>query len=627
MDSARIDRMGETMSGMCGWIDSPLESGQANGVLADMLGHLVDRGATPDMPIVTRMSAIAVRVGLVPISTHQAGPLTVAAQGQVHWTSPEFKALAAQRGDACAVGEAYRRHGDECLRHMAGPFAIAVVDADCAGGLLAVDRMGIRNLCYATPPDQLIFGSTAESVAAHPKVGRALNTQGMFNYLYCHIVPSPGSIYQSIFKLQPGECVAFRKGSVNKRFYWQLKYNDDGTESVAVLEDRFRRILREATMRAIDRDTDIGAFLSGGTDSSTVTGLLTELRGTPAKTYSIGFSADGFDEMKYARITARHFSTQAHEYYLTPPDVVDAIPIIANAYDEPFGNESAVPTYFCAKMARADGIQVLLAGDGGDEIFGGNARYARQKLFEPYQSIPAGLRRVLVEPLVLGVPGGDKIAPLHKLRSYVRQASIPLPDRLESYNFLHRSPLADIFEPDFLGAVDVTQPAALLREAYQRTASASPVNRMMHLDLKITLADNDLRKVSRMCEVAGVEVRYPLIDDAVVEFSGEVPASLKVKGLQLRHFFKQALKDFLPAETLVKAKHGFGLPFGLWLNEHRPLAVMVDESLDAFECRRIVKPAYVKELLRQHQTNYATYYGTMIWVIMMLERWLAAKKL
>ena len=129
--------------------------------------------------------------------------------------------------------------------------------------------------------------------------------------------------------------------------------------------------------------------------------------------------------------------------------------------------------------------------------------------------------------------------------------------------------MADIFEPEFLAAIDVTQPTALLREVYQRTASVSPVNRMMHLDLKITLADNDLRKVSRMCEAAGVEVRYPLIDDAVVEFSGEVPASLKLKGLQLRHFFKQALKDFLPPETIVKAKHGFGLPFGLWLKDHQ----------------------------------------------------------
>jgi asparagine synthase (glutamine-hydrolysing) len=369
----------------------------------------------------------------------------------------------------------------------------------------------------------------------------------------------------------------------------------------------------------------MGAFLSGGTDSSTVAGLLSELGGRPASTYSIGFAAEGFDEMQYARITSRHFRTSAHEYYVTPQDVVDAIPIIASSYDEPFGNESAVPTYYCAKMARADGIQVMLAGDGGDEIFGGNARYARQKLFEAYGALPLALRRRLIEPLAEA--GADRIAPLRKLRSYIQQASIPLPDRLESYNFLHRSPLSAIFEPGFLADVDVDEPLALNREVYERTSSTSPVNRMMHLDLKITLADNDLRKVSRMCEVAGVEARYLLIDEALVEFAGALPASLKVRRLTLRYFFKQALKDFLAPQTIAKTKHGFGMPFGLWLRVHAPLGEVVRDSLERFRRRRIVRPDYVAELLRQHETSHATYYGVMIWVVMMLERWLAARKL
>jgi len=331
--------------------------------------------------------------------------------------------------------------------------------------------------------------------------------------------------------------------------------------------------------------------------------------------------------MEYARITSRHFSTKAHEYYVTPQDVVDAIPVIAEAYDEPFGNDSAVPTYYCARMARADGVRVMLAGDGGDEIFGGNARYARQKLLEAYGAVPRVLRRGLIEPLALGIRGADRLAPLRKLASYIRQASVPLPERLESYNFLQRSPLADIFEPGFLAEVDPARPLALQRDAYQRAASASPVNRMMHLDLEFTLADNDLRKVSRMCEVAGVEVRYPLIDDALVEFSGELPPSLKVKGLKLRYFFKQALTDFLPPETLAKTKHGFGMPFGLWLRDHKPLAELVNESFTTFGRRGIVKPGYIEELLHQHETSHASYFGVMIWVIMMLERWLAARKL
>jgi asparagine synthase (glutamine-hydrolysing) len=184
-----------------------------------------------------------------------------------------------------------------------------------------------------------------------------------------------------------------------------------------------------------------------------------------------------------------------------------------------------------------------------------------------------------------------------------------------------------VFEPAFLAAVDVAAPLRLAREVYARAMSRSPVNRMMHLDLKITLADNDLRKVSRAAELAGVEARYPLLDDALVAFSGDVPPDLKVRGLKLRYFFKHALRGFLPRETLVKTKHGFGLPFGLWLGADARLAALARESLGAFATRGIVRPRYTEYLLRQHQSGHATYYGVMIWVITMLEQWLRAKKL
>jgi asparagine synthase (glutamine-hydrolysing) len=241
--------------------------------------------------------------------------------------------------------------------------------------------------------------------------------------------------------------------------------------------------------------------------------------------------------------------------------------------------------------------------------------------------VPAALRRAIIEPLTRADLGERAFAPWRKLKSYVEQASVPLPDRLESYNFLTRTPLAEMLEGEFLAEVDPRHPLSLLREVYQRTASASPVNRMMHLDLKFTLADNDLRKVSRMGEVAGVEVRYPLIDDALVEFSGELPPSYKVRGLKLRYFFKQSLKDFLPPETITKSKHGFGLPFGLWLRNHQPLSDLVQESFGSLRRRGIVRATYMETLLRQHQTTHSTYFGSMIWVLMMLEHWLTAKRL
>jgi len=615
------------MSGICGWINGVGELGQARTTVDGMRRALRDGEAAAPPPLLHGGCALAVEPGIRPATLHQEQALLAAVEGQVRWRSARLGALAAERGSAAALAEAYRKHGPDCLKEMSGPFAIAVVDTESASGMLAIDRMGTRTMCYANLSGQLVFASNAESVVAHPAVGRDLSRQAIFNYLFCHVIPSPGTIYRAVQKLQPGECATFRGSGVEKRFYWRLAYHDDGTDSVDALQRRFRSLLRNAARHAIDSPSAVGTFLSGGTDSSTVTALLTEQTGEPARTYSIGFAWECFDEMKYARITAQHLGARAHEYYVTPRDIVEAIPIIARAYDEPFGNDSAAPTYFCAKMAREDGVQVLLAGDGGDEIFGGNTRYAKQKVFEAYGRIPHALRRAVIEPLAFSLPGSDRIAPLRKLGSYIRQASIPLPDRLETYNFLHRSPLADVFEPEFLAAVDVDEPLAMMRDVYQRAASTSPLNRMMHLDLKLTLADNDLRKVSRMCDIAGIEVRYPLLDDELVEFSGEIPASLKVKGLKLRYFFKRALKDVLPPATIAKTKHGFGMPFGLWLRSHAPLSDLVHGSLDAFQRRGIMQPSYLRDLRRQHDTGHATYFGIMIWVIALLECWLDARKL
>jgi asparagine synthase (glutamine-hydrolysing) len=598
------------MGKLCGWIthDQPA---------ADVLA--VVRGMLPgcsESDVASRASGVvAARPDVIPATATESNGLLIAIGGRVRGT------------DAAKLADLYKRLGERCLEHVSGSFSLAILDPQTGSGLLAVDRMGTRGLCYASHPRGLVFGSTAEAVAAHPGVGRQVSRQALFNYLYCHMVPSPGTIFREVQKLQPGECVVFRNGAAQPRFYWTMRYTDQAAESIDVLESRFRGLLRESAARAIGGDSEIGAFLSGGTDSSTVAGLLTETRGRPARTYSIGFEAEGFDEMEYARITARHFGTDAHEYYVTPQDVADTIPNVAQAYDEPFGNASAVPTYLCARMARADGVKVMLAGDGGDEIFGGNARYALQRVFQGYWALPTGLRRRVIEPIMLRPDSPSAIAPWRKLKSYVRQAAVPLPDRLETYNFLHRAPLSDIFEGDFLQQVNPEEPLRLQRAAYERAAARSYVDRMMHLDLKFTLADNDLRKVSRMCELAGIEVRYPLIDDALVAFSGELPADLKVKGLALRYFFKRALRDFLPPETIAKTKHGFGLPFGVWLREHPPLKALVHENLGAFGRRGILKSTYVGDLLRQHESTHATYYGVMIWIVMMLEQWLAARKL
>jgi asparagine synthase (glutamine-hydrolysing) len=613
-----IEDIQVTTSGICGWVHAAEASAGARIAVA---GMATARAA----PTGVALHEVA---GTATLATYGAPPegrfatqneVAIALKGRPQWNDSESERCAREFGSAAAALRLYLAHGDGFLERIRGAFAVVVVDPRSASALLAVDRFGIERLCYAAADDGLVFGTSAESVAAHPRVGRELSPQGIFNYLFCHMVPAPGTVFANVGKLLPAEVLRFARGRASRSFYWRMRYQASGAEEAGQAE-RLRRLLRQSVERAVD-DEATGAFLSGGTDSSTVSGLLGEIRGRPADTFSIGFAAEGFDEMAYARITARHFATRAHEYYVTPDDVAAAMPLIASVYDEPFGNASAVPTYYCARLARDTGISVMLAGDGGDEIFGGNARYAKQKVFDLYLRVPAALRKA-VEPLLLAAPGGGFIPPLRKLQSYVRQARVPLPARLETYNLLQRIPFSESLQPGFLASVDPEQPIRLMQDTWDRTGAASAVDRMMHLDLEFTLADNDLRKVHTMCEVAGIDVRFPMLDEDLVAFSGTLTPEQKVKGQALRHFFKQSLRGFLPPETIGKQKHGFGLPFGDWLASHRGLQAIVNDAFASLAERGIVRPDYLRSLLDRHSREHATYFGVMIWVLAQLELWL-----
>ncbi|HWR76834.1 MAG TPA: asparagine synthase-related protein [Thiobacillus sp.] len=553
---------------------------------------------------------------------HVENGLAAALHGRPRFLDDGLAFIARDQNPAVAVAHGWVRFGEKLPTLMHGNFAFAVLEPLKKQAFLALDRVGAEHLCYAHRGGRLVFGSSAQSVAAHPAVGRVIDPQAIYDYLYFHTIPAPRSLYQGVHKLLPGQYATLKNGQVNTGFYWHADYTpvEAGFETQ---RDHFRSVLDQAV-----RDADApatAAFLSGGTDSSTLVGALTAARGAPVDTFSIGFDAAGFDEMEYARCAAERYGSQRHEYYLKPADIVTAIPVIAREYDEPFGNDSAVPTYFCAQAAREAGFERMLAGDGGDEIFGGNARYAKQRLFEAYAHLPALLRHGLVEP-VAHLPVLSDHFPLAKLKSYVAQAKVGLPLRLESYNFLHRTPLDQIFSADFIHAVDPSTADAALTEVYERTASDHYINRMMHLDLKFTLADNDLRKVGTMTEAAGIEVHYPLLDDCMVAFANHLPVDYKVRGQKLRWFFKEALTDLLPEKIINKTKHGFGLPFGVWSNQYAPLGDIVGDSLSDFKQRGWIQPAYLDHMLAMQRGPHANYYGVMIWVVMMLEQWLQANE-
>lgn len=600
------------MSGLCGWtggaFERPALDAMASGLAA--FDHSpVHQAHGP---------GFAFAVAGSEKNLYQDRNFTVVVCGEPRWVYDNLQVRASEEGMARTIAAEYERRGLRILDDLQGAYALALN----RGGdelLLAIDRIGIHSLHYAPLADGLAFGSNALSLNRHPAIKPEIDSQSIYNYVYFHVVPGPATVYKTQRRLDRGTYLLYKNGRQETRSYWQIKFSENQHRNLTELKSGFKTLLENRVRTHADVGT--GAFLSGGTDSSTIAGFLTKVQGSPAATYSIGFDAPGYDEMEYARIAARHFATQHHEYYVSPQDIVDAIPQIAAIYDQPFGNASAVPAYYCAKMAKADGKTKLLGGDGGDELFGGNERYAKQYIFSLYERIPSPLRSGVIEPLSHRLGPVFQKAGLGKILSYIAQASCPMPERMETYNLLHRLAVARVFNPDFLNGIDVAQPLALLRSEYENARAESLINRMLATDLKFTLADNDLPKVTRMCELAGISSAFPLLDDEIVAFSATLPPELKLKGTKLRYFFKEALRDFLPAEIINKSKHGFGLPFGLWMETYTPLRELAYDSLSDLKNRSLLRPEFIEELQSTHFSQHAAYYGTMIWVLMMLEQW------
>jgi asparagine synthase (glutamine-hydrolysing) len=550
---------------------------------------------------------------------HAESGVTVALLGGPVW----IEGIPA-REPARDILAAYQRLGAQLLPRLTGRFALALDDRNENQVVLALDRMGMERVAYAISDGSVVFSTSAEAVARHPRINASLRSQALFDCMLLHMVPAPETAYEGVFKLRPGTCLIWKDGKARVERYWKPEFATRPQASFAELQRDLLKALADG-VAACEPDDDTGAFLSGGLDSSSVAGMLCKVRGKPARTFSMGFGVDEFNELEYARIASKHFGAIAHEYTVTADDIVEAFTVLAGAFDEPFGNSSSVPTYLCARFAARHGVKHLLAGDGGDEIFGGNERYVRQRVFEVYRALPESLRARVIEPLVTRIIGTDNpITPLRKFRSYVDQASIPLPERLESWNFMYRTDMSTMLEPDFRASIDTRAPLRTMAEVYGASPGHSMLQHMLFYDWHYTLSDNDLRKVGTACELAGVRVSYPMLDPRMIDVSLRVAPSVMIKGLELRSFYKQAMRGFLPDEILLKKKHGFGLPFGVWLKTHQPLRELIYGLLSALKGRRLVKATFLDELIASHQQGHAGYFGYAIWDLAMLEAWLQA---
>jgi asparagine synthase (glutamine-hydrolysing) len=605
------------MSGICGWFD-PNPGGSANADITAMAATLARFDESPVRTKSVPWGAVALAGREANGDLCQDGERLVVIQGRARISDTRLSELARRHGLARAIAAGYAEKGGGILKLMAGSFSLAILDGATRKALLASDRMGTRSLCYAADARNLVFGSTLDAISAYPESKRQIRRQAIYDYVHFHVIPGPDTVYADRSRLEPGTFLTWDNGQRRAAQYWSVEFVEDEKRAFPALKEEFLTLLRKSVAEALEHGST-GAFLSGGTDSSTVAGMLREVTGEAPRTYSIGFDAEGFDEVGYARIAARCFETRHREYYVTPEDVVSAIPRIAAVHDQPFGNSSAVPTYYCAKLARDDGVDTLLGGDGGDELFGGNARYATQYLYSLYSDLPQPLRAGILAPLFGLLP---EVGIVGKARRYVAHASIPMPARYDHYNLLQRLGADTVFTGGFLEGVCRAAPAAQMEQAYRSCDADSLINRMLALDFKYTLADNDLPKVVRSSELAAVEVRFPLLHDDLVAFSARLAPNLKLRGTRLRYFFKKALQDFLPPEIITKTKHGFGMPFGRWLHSHAPLRQLAFDSLSDLKRRGIVRNEFIDQLTGVHVKSHADYYGTMIWILMMLEQWL-----
>jgi asparagine synthase (glutamine-hydrolysing) len=518
------------------------------------------------------------------------------------------------------IAETYLGKDEGVISNLSGNFCLILVDLVKQEVICMTDKIGTLNLFYHSNDSEIIISNQLSWLKSQIKHTLNYCKQSLYHFIYYHCIPSPFTVYENVFKLEPARVLTWKNGALQNRQYWLPTFTDNSTNFDAPSHhQQLRQALNDSTGQFADQ-SDVGAFLSGGLDSSSVAVFLAKNSKKPINTFTIGFSEPGYDEKPFAQAVANAIGSNHTVYDVTPKDIYEYLPQIAGFYDEPFGNSSALPTFFCAKVAAEHGIKTMLAGDGGDELYAGNARYAHQKKFHAYTESPAFLQAILnsTVPLASRLP----IGLFKKANSYIHQARMDIPERLLNYNFLHQNDPATVFVNEFLSHIDQTLPLQQMRERYNELKDADEVDNMLYLDWKFTLADNDLMKVNYMTAFAGIEVKYPMLSEKMLSLSCAIPADVKLPGQKLRDFYKQAMTGVLPDSTINKSKQGFGLPFGKWLAKDKALMDLTSATLAQFKSRDIISHEFIDQAMQSHQNSNAHYYGELVWIMLMLELWL-----
>lgn len=620
------------MCGIAGMFgpEGAMSPGERRGLVTQMCSVIEHRGPDDDGFYIDgglaigmrRLSIIDLVTGRQPIS-NEDGSIWIVFNGEIY-NFQELRDDLIRRGhtfqtgtDTEAIVHLYEDEGERCVERLRGMFAFAIWDKRERKLFIARDRVGVKPLHYCLAGETLVFASEIKSILQHPAITREVNLEAISDFLTFGYVPDPASAFRGIFKLEPGHTLTFKDGRLSTRRYWDFQYNQNGAgeppREESYYTERIRELIAESVRLRLISDVPLGAFLSGGIDSSTVVAMMARQMDRPVKTFSIGFTESSFDELHYARITARHFNTEHHEFIVTP-DVCKIVEEIIWHHDEPFADVSSIPTYIVSKMAR-EHVTVILSGDGGDELFGGYDRYLVDRKREVFERIPRLLRRTLMRKASRALPRAAYG------KNFLRNIALDSDARyVDSISCFDEDAKRNLLSPNVRHWLEGRDSSDAFRRLLAAPHSSERLDHLLYLDSKTYLPGDILTKVDRMSMAHSIEAREPLLDHKLIEFVQTIPASLKLRGSVSKHILKSAVSGLVPDEIINRQKQGFGVPIRRWFNnELREL--LYDTLTDSRTRQRgYFNQKAVEEILDEHRRGRRDN-STHLWGLLTLELW------
>lgn len=515
----------------------------------------------------------------------------------------------------------YDEYGADCVSFLRGMFAFAIWDETDKSLFLARDRVGKKPLLYSHQKSgDLIFGSEFRALLKHPDVSRTVDNSAIDDYLSYLCIPAPQTAFKEIRKLAPAHWLRWRDGAIETKRYWQPDFSRKIKIGEQDAIEETTRILRESTKLRMISEVPLGAFLSGGVDSSAVVALMAQESSKPVKTFSIGFEEQDYSELKYARLVAEAVGAEYNEF-IVKPDALEVLPTLVEHYGEPYADSSAIPTYYVSKETRRF-VTVALNGDGGDESFAGYERYAAMRIAEKYNRLPKILRKSLIEKTVDLIPSSEaKKSRLRDAKRFLKSAGLPKVERyFNLVSAFDASAKKDLYTPDFGQTVAENDSSELLENWFAKANGAGILDATLLADQMTYLPNDLLVKVDIASMANSLEARSPLLDHKVIEFAASLPENLKMRGFETKSLLKKVAARLVPRSVVYRRKMGFGVPIGKWfrsdMKDFLSGVLLAEKSLK----RGVARPEMLEKYVREH-TSGERDHAAKLWTLLMLELW------